>query len=127
MKKYLFIFVLMLVALSSKATQYGPYFMYNNTPTPSGYAKVVCFSNPNYIGVGVALVNVETNEQIYLSTSSTYRPMWFYFVPGGTYRVVAINAHMAKVKINGFDVEEGDEIVFCKNASGSVIAFPDDK
>jgi len=125
MKKYLFAFLFLFVALSSWATQYGPYFMYNNNPTPNGYTKVVCFSNPNYIGVGVVLVNVETNEQIHLSTSSTYQPMWFYFVPGGTYRVVAVNAHMAKVKINGFDVEEGDEIVFCKNASGSLIAFPD--
>lgn len=110
------------VAISSWATQYGPYWMNDPVVQPAGYAKVVCFSQPQYIAVGVVLVNVNSQEQILLSTSGIYQPMWFYYVPSGTYEIYSIDATNATIKINGFDVEVGDQIVF--GTSGSLIAYP---
>lgn len=111
-----------MVAMFSHATQYGPYWMYDIVERPAGYTKVVCFSQPEYITVYIVMINVDTQEQITLSTSGLYLPMWYYYVPTGTYEVDSIYATNASIKINGFDVEEGDQIVF-GNVDGSLIAY----
>ena len=107
----------------SYATQYGPFWMYNTVEKPAGYTKVVCFSDPQFIAVGAVLVNVDTQEHISLSTSGMYLPIWYFYVPAGTYEVYSIVAINANIKINGFDVEEGDIVVF-GNVDGSLIAYP---
>lgn len=122
MKRLLVVFSFLLAIVSSKATQYGPYWMYETNEQPAGYAKIVCFSQPQYIAVGVVLINVNSQEQILLSTSGTYLPMWYYYIPAGTYEVYSIDATNASVRINGFDVDEGDQVVF--TSGGSLIAYP---
>lgn len=122
MKRILVFIIFLLTIVSSNAAQYGPYWMYETIEQPTGYAKIVCLSQPQYIAVGVVLVNVNTQEQISLSTSGTYLPMWYYYIPAGTYEVYSIDATNAAIKINGFDVDEGDHVVF--TTGGSLIAYP---
>ena len=74
--------------------------------------------------LGIYLVNVDTQEQVHLTTSAVYQPIWYYYIPAGTYEVVSIEAQNAKIKVNGFEVEVGDEVVF-SSIDGSVIAIPD--
>lgn len=124
MKKFLFVTFFICIAISSWATQYGPYWINQVVPKPTGYTKVVCFSEPQYIGAGIYLVNVDTQEQVHLTTSAGYQPIWYYYIPAGTYEVVSIEAQNAKIKVNGFEVEVGDEVVF-SSIDGSVIAIPD--
>ena len=106
------------------ATTYGPYPINQEVDKPSGYSKVVCFSVPEYITASVILVNVDTQELISLYTSSSNTPMWYFYIPNGTYEIVSLSTSNAYIKINGFSYEVGDQVTFL--ISGSIIAYPEE-
>ena len=124
MKKHILLFIFLLSSALAYATRFGPYPLNQTVEKPEGYAKVVCFSVPEYITASVHLINVDTQEDIYLSTSSSYIPQWYYFIPSGTYEIASLTTPAAYVKINGFNVEVGDEVIF--TSGGSMIAYPED-
>jgi len=112
MKRFIICIFFLSVILTVNADVLGPYTITYNQSTPSGYAKIVVYSVPNYSGGGISLT--KEGSTINLCASSVYIPIWYYFVPTGIYTINKISSNF-KTMINGEQVFIGSTVNFTSN------------
>lgn len=120
MKRFIICIFCLFSILTVNADVLGPYSVTYDQSTPSGYAKVVVYSVPDYSGGGISLN--KDGSTINLCASSVYIPIWYYFIPSGIYTVNKVSSNF-RTMINGEQISVGSKVNFTSSGYIDFIAL----